>query len=386
MRNCSLTRLLLHKTSRTFHDTGKAWNQQHLSKWKATLKEELAVTVPNDRENACIYRVPVNMREVQPDAYAPTIISIGPYHLGQERLQAMEELKWKFFHRLFRPKQANGVELDPAMKAMEDLEQDARRCYRDNAEQHSKDKFKLFELTKRSDESSTCLEQLALCFFNPLLQSQRDVRAVNAQGIQNTLHFLDLFRQSILPFPINLSQGLKTSKSSDSSNAAEEGIDMVRSTTELMEAGVVIEKAVNCPPLDVSSEGRWLKVPPLYIDDHKGTLFRNMVAYEQCHPKCKPYVTSYLFFFDGLINSAEDVGFLHHKGVLHHCLGSNKEVAKLVNGLCKEIAMDGRESYLYKVVHDMNTYCNGSYAWFRAGLIVFKFESEWELDPLLEKP
>ncbi|KAG8497695.1 hypothetical protein CXB51_007354 [Gossypium anomalum] len=421
MRNSSLTRLLLHKTSRTFHDTANAWNQQHLSKWKATLKEELAVIVPNDRENACIYRVPVNMREVQPDAYAPTIISIGPYHLGQERLQAMEELKWKFFHRLFRPKQPNGVELDPAMNAMEDLEQDARRCYWDNAEQHSKDKFvrmmlvdgcfivellrelkhnnfqcapsvqrwmlptlrrdlimlenqlplfvlqKLFELTKRSEESSTCLEQLALCFFNPLLQSQRDVRAVNAQGIQNTLHFLDLFRQSILPFPINLSQGLNTSKTSDSSNAAEEGIDMVRSMTELMEAGVVIEKAVNCPPLDVSSQGRWLKVPPLYVDDHKGTLFRNMVAYEQCHPKCKPYVTSYLFFFDGLINSAEDVGFLHHKGVLHHCLGSNKEVAKLLNGLCKEIAMDGRESYLCKVVHDMNTYCNGSYAWFRAG-------------------
>ncbi|MBA0817874.1 hypothetical protein Gohar_021740, partial [Gossypium harknessii] len=186
----------------------------------------------------------------------------------------MEELKWKFFHRLFRPKQPNGVELNPAMKDMEDLEQDARRCYWDNAEQHSMDKFvrmmlvdgcfivellrelkhnnfqcapsvqrwmlptlrrdvimlenqlplfvlqKLFELTKRSEESSTCLEQLALCFFNPLLQSQRDVRAVNAQGIQNSLHFLDLFWQT------------------------EEGIDMVWSMTELMEAGVVIEKAV----------------------------------------------------------------------------------------------------------------------------------------------
>ncbi|MBA0712221.1 hypothetical protein Golax_011335, partial [Gossypium laxum] len=176
------------------------------------------------------------------------------------------------------------------MKAMEDLEQDARRCYWDNAEQHSKDKFvrmmlvdgcfivellrelkhnnfqcapsvqrwmlptlrqdlimlenqlplfvlqKLFELTKRSEESSTCLEQLALCFFNILYCSLKGM-------------------QSILPFPINLSQGLKTSKTSGSSNAAEEGIDMVRSMTELMEAGVVIEKAVNCPPLDISSEG-----------------------------------------------------------------------------------------------------------------------------------
>ncbi|KAK8364692.1 hypothetical protein V6Z11_A03G252100, partial [Gossypium hirsutum] len=341
MSNCSLTRLLLHKTSRTFNATAKAWDQQYLSKWKATLR-----------------KVPVNMRAVQPNAYAPTIISIGPYHLGQERLQAMEELKWKFFHHLFRPNQPNGVELDPAMKAMEDLEQDARRCYWDNAEQHSKHRFVrmmpvngcfMMELLRelkhnfqcdpfvkrwmlpilRWDlimlenqlplfvlQKFTCLEQLALCFFNPLLQSQRDVRAGNAQGIQNTLHFLDLFRKSILPYPINLSRGLKTSKTSDSSNAADEGIDMVWSMTEVMEAGVVIEKAVNCPPLD----------------------------------------------------SAEDVGLLHHIGVLRHCLGSNKEVAKLVNGLCKEIARDGRESYLCKVVDDMNTCCNGSYAWFRAGL------------------
>ncbi|PPD75219.1 hypothetical protein GOBAR_DD27864 [Gossypium barbadense] len=122
-------------------------------------------------------------------------------------------------------------------------------------------------------------------------------------------------------------------KTSDSSNA-------------VMEAGVVIEKAVNCPPLDVRNP------------------VSNVVAYEQCHPKCKAYVTSYLFFFD-----AEDVGLLHHKGVLRHCLGGNKEVAKLVNGLCKEIARDGRESYLCKVVHDMNTCCNGSYAWFRAGSV-----------------
>ncbi|MBA0683180.1 hypothetical protein Goari_024851, partial [Gossypium aridum] len=204
---------------------------------------------------------------------------------------------------------------------------------------------KLFELTKGPEESSTCLEQLALCFFNPLLQSQRDARAVNAQGIQNTLHFLDLFRKT------------------------EEGIDMVWSMTEVMEAGVVIEKAVNCPPLDVSSEGRYLKIPPLYINDHKGILFRTWWPMKNGIPNAKLMSHHICFFFDGLIKSAEDVGLLHHKGVLRHCLGSNKEVAKLVNGLCKEIANDGRESYLCKVVHDMNTCCNGSYAWFRAGLV-----------------
>ncbi|XP_022726485.1 UPF0481 protein At3g47200-like [Durio zibethinus] len=467
MRNGSLTRLLLPKISRTFHGIAKRRDPQHLnpgepigvSKWKAALEEELEVKFPKDRQNACIYRVPVNIREVQPNAYTPNIISIGPYHHGEERLKEMEELKWEFFHRLFRLEPPNGIELDPVMKAMEDLEQDARRCYWDKAEKHSKDKFvrmmlfdgcfivelfrelkrnnfhharsvkrwmlptlrrdlimlenqlplfvlqKLFELTRRSDESTTSLEDLALCFFHPLLQKESnfDVRSVNAQGFEKRQHFIDLFRLSILPRYLpgaeetgktseycskaakhTTEEGIKTSKTRNSSNGAKniaregitgEGTDMMRSMTELMEAGVVIEKAINCPPLDVRSEERWLKIPPLYIDDYKGTLFRNMVAYEQCHPECKPYVTSYLFFFDGLINSAPDVELLRHKGVLHHSLGNNKEVAKLVNGLCKEIASDGRDSYLQKVVSDVNSYYDSSYARIRARLVHYYFRS-----------
>jgi hypothetical protein len=86
--------------------------------------------------------------------------------------------------------------------------------------------------------------------------------------------------------------------------------------------------------------GRKLTIPPLYIDDHRATLFRNMLAFEKCHRLCHPDVTTYLFFFDGLINSAKDVGLLHYKGVLHHSLGNNREVAKLINNLCKEVVPD----------------------------------------------
>ncbi|KAB2092007.1 hypothetical protein ES319_A03G234100v1 [Gossypium barbadense] len=255
MSNCSLTRLLLHKTSRTFNATAKAWDQQYLSKWKATLKN-----AEQHSKHRFVRMMPVN---------------------GCFIVELLRELKHNF-------------QCDPFVKRwmLPILRWDLIML------ENQLPLFvlqKLFELTKGSEETSTCLEQLALCFFNPLLQSQRDVRAGNAQGIQNTLHFLDLFRKR---YPVS-----------------------------------------------------------------------NMVAYEQCHPKCKPYVTSYIYFFDGLIKSAEDVGLLHHIGVLRHCLGSNKEVAKLVNGLCKEIARDGRESYLCKVVDDMNTCCNGSYAWFRAGLV-----------------
>ncbi|KAG4160465.1 hypothetical protein ERO13_D02G239250v2 [Gossypium hirsutum] len=255
MRNWSLTRLLLHKTSRTFNATAKAWDKQHLSKWRMP-----AYTGEQHSKHRFVRMMPVDgcfivelLRELKHNFQCAPFV----------KRWMLPTLRWDLIM----------LENQLPLFVLQ----------------------KLFELTKGSEESSTCLEQLALCFFNPQLQSQRDARAVNAQGIQNTLHFLDIFR--------------------------------------------------------------------------KRNPVSNVVAYEQCHPKCKAYVTSYLFFFDGLIKSAEDVGLLHHKGVLRHCLGGNKEVAKLVNGLCKEIARDGRESYLCKVVHDMNTCCNGSYAWFRAGSV-----------------
>ncbi|KAL6137434.1 hypothetical protein ACLB2K_062726 [Fragaria x ananassa] len=89
-----------------------------------------------------------------------------------------------------------------------------------------------------------------------------------------------------------------------------------------------------------------------------------MVAFDKCDPTAtkmlhpifskKKKLHPICFFLDSLINSAKDVGLLHYYGVLHHSLGSNREVAKLVNNLYKEVSPDVSKSYLYKVVRDVN--------------------------------
>ncbi|KAE7995945.1 hypothetical protein FH972_000700 [Carpinus fangiana] len=150
---------------------------------------------------------------------------------------------------------------------------------------------------------------------------------------------------------------------------------MIRSITELKEAGVKIQKVKYSQLLDVTYEERVLKIPPLYIDDYKGTLFRNMMAFEKCHRHCHPDVTAYMFFFDGLINLAKDVGLLHYNEVLHHYLGSYKEVAKLVSTMCREIDKVVDESYLYMVANDTNSYFASSYAKVRARLVCHYFSS-----------
>ena len=41
---------------------------------------------------------------------------------------------------------------------------------------------------------------------------------------------------------------------------------------------------------------------------------RNLVAYEQCNKSVKPYFTSYIMFFDGLMNTPKDVQILCKRG------------------------------------------------------------------------
>lgn len=41
-----------------------------------------------------ICRVPERLRMGESDAYEPQIISLGPYHQGKQRLEAMQEYKW----------------------------------------------------------------------------------------------------------------------------------------------------------------------------------------------------------------------------------------------------------------------------------------------------
>jgi hypothetical protein len=51
----------------------------------------------NDRaDECCIYRVPNSLRDRNPEAYTPQLISIGPFHHNDERLETMETLKRRY--------------------------------------------------------------------------------------------------------------------------------------------------------------------------------------------------------------------------------------------------------------------------------------------------
>ncbi|KAG9443338.1 hypothetical protein H6P81_014678 [Aristolochia fimbriata] len=54
-------------------------------------------------KDCCIYRVPSYMREANPEAYAPKLLSLGPYHHGAApHLKEMEKHKYRALSRVLK--------------------------------------------------------------------------------------------------------------------------------------------------------------------------------------------------------------------------------------------------------------------------------------------
>ncbi|KAM0002626.1 hypothetical protein Hdeb2414_s0319g00866481 [Helianthus debilis subsp. tardiflorus] len=377
----------------------------------SVLDEKLNNELPkwNSFQGASIYKVPDRLRLVEPKAYQPNIVSIGPYHHGATHLRAMEKTKRSCFHGFFNPSKPDQPnQINAILKELKQMEQQMRSCYSEDLEIESEpflnmmlvdscfiiqllretgetdfskksvpiqrwmlpvlqrdlimleNQLPMFVLNKVYDltsSSNTCeakenlgLKELALQYFEPMIYKDLDTPKNGALAAMEEgdgrSHLLELFRASICPTEV-----------SQSKFPVKEP-HMFRSVSELKESGVKVKKAEKCQPLDVSFKRGILKIAPVNMDDHRFTLFRNMVAFEQCHYGCKPHVTAYVFFLDRLINSGEDIGLLHYSGVLQHTLGGNKSAAKLVNNLCKEVAGAADDSYLRDVLWKINCYCN----------------------------
>ncbi|MED6206155.1 hypothetical protein PIB30_024318 [Stylosanthes scabra] len=401
------------------------------SKWRYLMKEELQNgteplrTEEKESDKVCIYRVPTNIRHVEPKAYTPSIVSIGPCHRGAPHLQRMEILKKNLYRRLFDPNGPNASKLDEAFDTLERMENEVRSCYmeeialesdeflkmmmidgsfiiqllRDSSKQEILDPSylrgrwmlpairrdfimlenqipffvlkELFDLTNQ-DSNKRSLKCLSLEFFYPLLHAHSECQQ-HQESEADPHHFLGLLRSAI----VNRHK-LKEQEQAENQH------HMIRTATELSEAGVKIkaDKNPNRRLLNINFKKRWwmltreLIIPPLYINDHRGTVLRNIAAFEKCHKRIKPDVTTYLFFFNGLINSAEDVALLHYKGVIHHSLGCDKSVAQLINNITKEMVRDKKESYLHQVVNEANRYCGNMFVRMRAWL-VHNYLSGW---------
>ncbi|XP_015948210.1 UPF0481 protein At3g47200 [Arachis duranensis] len=205
---------------------------------------------------------------------------------------------------------------------------------------------------------------------------------------EKSLHFTDLVRCSYLP--TNLSFNDDKSRHTYSQKEC-----MLRTATKLNEAGISFEKVHNRSLLDIKFEKKrffsWFlclgcfpyskcfkarfQFPQLKVDHTTECVLRNLIAFEQCHYPEEPYICNYVSLIDSLIHTKDDAELMVEKEAIVHELGSDKELATLVNSLCKHVVTN--KTCYQQIIGDLNEHYNNGWKWTMGTLRWVYFRDPW---------
>ncbi|KAG6753684.1 hypothetical protein POTOM_041681 [Populus tomentosa] len=136
--------------------------------------EELLKEVPDSlqttlREEMCIYHVPIDIRQVNKDAYTPQVICIGPIHQKNEN-QVIKELKRRYFKQFFNrlPVEKQKSVLEDLVKTITGCVDKIRNCYEDAA----------FELCK---DPKGCEVKIRNCYEDAAFEPRKDPKGCEVE-------------------------------------------------------------------------------------------------------------------------------------------------------------------------------------------------------------
>ncbi|KAL4582238.1 hypothetical protein LXL04_006782 [Taraxacum kok-saghyz] len=365
----------------------------------------------------CIYKVPRYLRDADKKSYTPNIVSIGPYHSQNRHLHPMERHKWRaFYQTINRHSHDFKLYLD-AIKNLEEKARGSYEgeinlnsndfvkmmvldgCFILELFRGIKDGFEEIGYVKSDPVFAICgsldsirrdlvklenqipffildellaiqtpevhdtnsVAKMAIPFFAPLIPTDEPMQkdeSFSQFDIQiQPLHCLQLFRENLVNKTLNLPKRTKKSwkRSRLTRNVVGKPTTQVTyCVSQLRESGVRFKKRDTDQFWDIKYKNSILEIPRILIHDGSKSIFRNIVAFEECHPECSNEITAYLVFMNNLIDSGEDVAFLHYKGIIEHWLGNDNDVADLFNGLCQEVVADLNNSHLSGLTDEIN--------------------------------
>ncbi|TYH45961.1 hypothetical protein ES332_D11G302300v1 [Gossypium tomentosum] len=131
---------------------------------------------------------------------------------------------------------------------------------------------------------------------------------------------------------------------------------VIRSATELSERGIKFRKISDSCLFNIQFKRGILYIPTLIVDHDTDRMFRNLIAYEQFKHDIS-IVMDYAKFLDCLINYANDVALLCDCGVIENRLGSNEDVAKMINKLNEYVYLCTENFHYSPIFIEVNRHC-----------------------------
>lgn len=126
-----------------------------------------------------------------------------------------------------------------------------------------------------------------------------------------------------------------------------------RRAAQYIEAGVKFKKReydIFNPHslLDIRFSNGVMDIPCLIVDEYTGSLFRNLIAFEQTCPQFGDDFTAYIVFLSQLISMPEDVTLLVQRQIIVHHLDNDESVSDLFTMLSKDVVFDFNGNYYLK--------------------------------------
>ncbi|KAL9233883.1 hypothetical protein vseg_008819 [Gypsophila vaccaria] len=375
-------------------------------------------SLPEISSNCCIYSVPENLRSVNEDAYRPLLVSIGPVYSNDIRLSGMRNQKLRYLKSFLERNPAHSIQ--QYVNVVQGWEGLASQCYVETiklpssatfAEMLLVDAVFIIELFLRNCFTEY-IDENDRIFNKPrmLIEVIRDIRleenqvpffilkglyemAFGSSPQSKNLSFLDVTYRFLMGRNDAVPQRLVTTDIKNlvdflrichlpsalrvqfpNSNSP---FEFTLSVTELSEAGVkfVASKSENL--LDIRFVKGALEIPRFKVTDDTETLFRNIMAFEQCHYYYDSYIIDYFALLDSLINTPKDVEILSRKGIIENWLGNNEEVANLFSKIFKQTRLKDPNFYYSGICRDLNAYASSSWHRWRAILKHDYFSHPW---------
>ena len=386
------------------------------------IREKLGKLEPPISVECCIYKVPDYLRKSKSkeEHYTPQVISIGPFHHNNPMFQTMEQRKLRYL--MYFMQRAKNISLEGLVSTIKGCEESVRHFYAETIHLGSDEFVKIIlvdaifilELFWRyhfndwmSDDDGATLEswltsairsdlfllenQLPLFVleklfnvalkhdpqYSPLLFQVITFEYFQFYNTQNIApesdfkikHFLDLLRTFWLPHPYqNLPKGNRTA-----------AVKHLYTATQLHEAGLAFNQASSSCLFDIKFTKGALEMPPLTLDNSSETLYRNLLALEQCHYPNEAYITDYFILLGFLINTSQDVTLLVRKGVMVNLLGNTDAAKTLVNNLVTNIIYADMNNVYSEACIGLNAFYNKPWHNWKATLRREYFSTPWRI-------